>query len=263
MIIVQALLIAGVPASEIRTYPLDEHSVYTIRLGKDEPTTCVFPARVTALEGAGIGSRPDDHPSVLLYYQPGTEFFSLRPLQDHTTAALNVVYGGKVYVLRLTTGTEPDRAVVFLEQPLAGPNGRPLMPLALRALFDRAKYDGRIEAQYPELSPNIARARPGNTTLYPHFTVTVEEVFRFDAEDTVVLRTRFANSSDAAVHYDPNHLAVRVGDDVFPAELTDASGAIAPHSATHVCLAITGAPDGGRANLSVHEAFSIIVPPAP
>ena len=77
MIIVQALLIAGVPASEIRTYPLDEHSVYTIRLGKDEPTTCVFPARVTALEGAGIGSRPDDHPSVLLSYQPGTEFFSL------------------------------------------------------------------------------------------------------------------------------------------------------------------------------------------
>ena len=135
MIIVQALLIAGVPASEIRTYPLDEHSVYTIRLGKDEPTTCVFPARVTALEGAGIGSRPDDHPSVLLSYQPGTEFFSLRPLQDHTTAALNVVYGGKVYVLRLTTGTEPDRAVVFLEQPLAGPK-RPAAdaPGAARAL---------------------------------------------------------------------------------------------------------------------------------
>ena len=73
----------------------------------------MFPARVTALEGAGIGSRPDDHPSVLLSYQPGTEFFSLRPLQDHTTAALNVVYGGKVYVLRLTTGTEPDRPSSF------------------------------------------------------------------------------------------------------------------------------------------------------
>jgi len=30
-----------------------------------------------------------------------------------------------------------------------------------------------------------------------------------------------------------------------------------------VCLAITGVSDGGRANLSVHEAFSVIVPPAP
>jgi hypothetical protein len=263
MIVVQALLIAGVPASEIRTYPLDEHSVYTIRLGKDEPTTCVFPARVTALEGAGISSRPEDHPPVLLSYQSGQEFFSLRPLQDHTTAALNVIYGGRIYVLRLTTGAEPDRAVVFLEQPLAGQGGRPLGILALRALFDRAKYDGRIEAQYPELSSNIARARPGNTTLYPHFTVTVEEVFRFDAEDTIVLRTRFANPSEAAVHYDRNHLAVRVGDDVFPAALTDASGAIAPQSATHVCLAITGTPDGNRANLSVHETFSVIVPPTP
>ena len=263
MIMVQALLIAGVPASEIRTYPLDELSVYTIRLSKDEPTTCVFPARITALEVAGIGARPEDHPPVLLSYQPGTEFFSVRPLQDHATAALNLVYGGKVYVLRLITGVEPDRAVVFLEQPLAGPNGRPQGILALRALFDRAKYDGRIEAQYPELSPSIARARPGNITLYPNFTVTVEEVFRFDAEDTIVLRARFANHGDASVHYDPDHLAVRVEDDVFPAELTDASGAIAPRSTSHVCLAITGAPDGGRANLSVHEAFSVIVPPAP
>jgi len=263
MIIVQALLIAGVPASEIRTYPLDERSVYTIRLSKNEPTTCVFPARVTALEAAGVSSKPEDHPLVLLSYQSGREFFSLRPLADKATAALNVVYGGRIYALRLVTGPEPDRAVVFLEQPLAGPNGRPLSGLALRALFERAKYDARIEAQYPELASSLARTRPGTTTPYPHFTVTVEEVFRFDAEDTIVLRTRFANPTETAVHYDAGHLAIRVGEDLFPVVLTDASGAIPPKSQTQVCLAITGTPDGDRANLSVHETFSVVVPPAP
>lgn len=263
MIIVQALLIAGVPAAEIRTYPLDEHSVYTIRLSKSEPTTCVFPARVSALEGAGVSSKPEDHPQILLSYQPDREFFSLRPLRDQAKAALNVIYGGRIYALRLITGTDPDRAVVFLEQPLAGPNLRPLSGLALRALFDRAKYDARIETQYPELSSSLARTRPGTTTPYPHFTVTVEEVYRFDAEDTIVLRTRFANPTDEIVRYDANHLAVRVGDDLFPVVLSDASGAIPANGQTQVCLAITGAPDGNRANLSVNETFSVLVPPAP
>ena len=263
MIVVQALLIIGVPASEIRTYPLDERTVYTIRIAKDEPTTCVFPSRITALEGAGVGAKAEAHPPVLLYYQPGTEFFSLRAMQDQVTAALNVIYAGKVYVLCLTSAAEPDRAIVFLEQPLAGPATQPLSPLALRALLDRAKNDTRIQAQYPTLSSGIARARLGTVTAYPTFTVTVQEAFRFDAEDTVVLRTRFRNPGDAAVHYDREHLAVRVGADLFPAELSDASGAIPPQSATQVYIAITGAPDGGRANLSVHEPFSVVVPLTP
>jgi hypothetical protein len=38
----------------VRAYPLDERSVYTIRIGRDAPTTCVFPDAPTALEGAGV-----------------------------------------------------------------------------------------------------------------------------------------------------------------------------------------------------------------
>jgi hypothetical protein len=263
MIMVQALLIAGVPAAEIRTYPLDDRSVYTIRLSKDEPTTCVFPARLSALEGAGVAARADDNPPVLLSYQPGAEFFSVRALKDHATAALNVVFRGKVFVLCFVTGGEPDRAVIFLDEPLTGPAGRLRSTDTLRVLLDRAKLHERIGAQYPALAPALARAFPGTVTRYPAFVATVEEVFRFDAEDAIVLRVRFENPGAATVHYDRGKLAVRAGTDVFSAALTDASGAIPPQSATRVFIVIAGTPDGGRANLSVRETFSVIVPPAP
>ena len=39
MMMVLALLMIGVRASDFRTFPLDERSLYTIRLNRDEPTT--------------------------------------------------------------------------------------------------------------------------------------------------------------------------------------------------------------------------------
>ncbi len=263
MIMVQALLIAGVPASEIRTYPLDERSVYTIRLSKDEPTTCVFPGALRALIGANVSEKTDDHPAVLLSHEPGTEYFSLRALKDGATAALNVAFRGRVYALAFVTGGEPDRAVVFLDEPVAGAKGFRPGPDALRALLERARQFDRQVAQYPGMVPAIERTQPGNATPYPGFTATVESIVRFDAEDVLVFRVRLENSREVPLPYDPRGLAVRLGREFFPAALTDASGSIPAKGASDVYLVVSGAPDGGRANLSVRENFSVIVPPAP
>jgi hypothetical protein len=51
-----------------------------------------------------------------------------------------------------------------------------------------------------------------------------------------------------------------VGDDVYYASIVDASGIVPPKATATAFLAITGTPRGGRANLSVKNAFSIIVP---
>ena len=258
-----ALALGSAVSAAIRAYPLDERSVYAIRIGRDEPTTCVFPGPLTALEGAGVAAKADDSPAVLLSYQADAAFFSVRALRENASGALNVVFRGKIYALSFVTGGETDRTVTFLDEPLAGANRRPLDSSVIRALLDRAKQREKILAQYPALVSAIARAEPGSVTPYPTFTVTVEEVARFDAEDVLVLRLRFANPGNAPVRYDRQKLAVRVGTDVFPAALTDASGAIPPQSATCVYLALAGAPGGGRANLSVRENFSVLVPPAP
>jgi hypothetical protein len=87
MIMVQALLIAGVEAAEIRAYPLDERSVYTIRLAKGEPTTCVFPGPLKALVGANVSTKVDDAPGILLSHEAGTEYFSLRAVKDDAPPA--------------------------------------------------------------------------------------------------------------------------------------------------------------------------------
>lgn len=260
MIVVQALLMMGVQASDIRAYPLDERSVYTIRLAQNEPTTCVFPGPIKALVGANISSKREDRPGILLSHEPGTEYFSLRALQPDAVGALNIVFRGKIYALAFVTGTEPDQAVAFLDQPLVGAARAAPARETLQTLLDRAKQLGRLQNQYPGMASRIERAQPGTVIRYRNFTATVEEAARFDAEDVIVLRVKLANPGDKPVIYDPAALAVRVGHEVFPAALTEASGSIPPRAATQIYVVIAGAPGRGRANLSVRENFNVIVP---
>ena len=260
MIMVQALLIAGVEASQIRAYPLDERSVYSIRLSKGEPTTCVFPGPIKALVGANVSTKADDAPGILLSHEPGTEYFSLRALKDDATGALNVIHRGRVYALAFITAESADQAVVFLNESLVGAPHEQPAPENLRALLDRAKQLDRLKNLYPGMTSRVDRAQPGNVTHYRAFTATVEEVVRFDVEDVLVLRVRLESALDVPVPYDPQALAVRVGQEVYPATLAEASGAIPPKSAMQIHLVITGGPGRGRTNLSVRENFNVIVP---
>jgi hypothetical protein len=123
IIFVQAIAVAQAAAAEIRSYPLDERSVYTVRLSREEPTTCIFPGALKAIVGANVSTRIEDNPGVLLSHEAGTEYFSLRALKENATGALNVLFRGRVYALAFATATEADRAVMFLDEPFAGGNG--------------------------------------------------------------------------------------------------------------------------------------------
>ena len=249
-------------SSPIKSYPLDERTVYAIAVSQDEPTTCVFPEKLTALESANISLRPDERPAVLMSYQPGAPFFSVRALRPEAHAAVNVVFHGKVFVLNFATAVAPDRAVTFYDAPLASPARvtRPATPEILKSLIERAKNFAQLREQYPTLTQTIDHATPGSICFFKDFTVTVEDVFRFDAEDVLVFRVRFANAGDATVRYTPRSLAVRAGHTVYPVVLADASGVISPRREAEAFLAVAGAPEGGRANLSVKNVFSILVP---
>jgi hypothetical protein len=89
--------------------------------------------------------------------------------------------------------------------------------------------------------------------------VAVEEVFRFDPEDTLVFKLRIENKSDAPIYYQPQRLAARVGQNVYYPSIVDASGIVPPKAVTTAYFAITGSPTGSRANLSVKNGFNIIV----
>lgn len=264
MIALIALCLAEIARGSIRAYPLDDRTVYTVRIGRDAPTTCVFPGALTALEGANVSAKAEDSPAVLLSHQPGAEHFSLRALKADAGGALNVVFRGHVYVLSFAVDAEPDRVVNFLDQPLTGGDRAKAKPSPeiLRGLLERARQHARIAAQFPALASTIERSEPGTVTHYRGFSATISEVFRFEAEDALVFHARLENRGAAAIGYDADVLAVRVGADVHVAALTEASGAIPPNAVTQVWFVITGGIHGGRANLSVRETFSLIVPHA-
>ncbi len=267
LLILASALCAGAVAAEVRSvvkqFPLDERTVYEIPINSDSPTTLMFPSALTAIEAANVSANPDTPAPVLLAYTPGRSFFSVRALEPAARAAGNVVWKNKPYVIRFAVSAEPYGSVTFYEDELAGKSGglkRRGTPDVLLNLLDRAKGHALIALQYPEAAQQIEHAAPGNVTYYRDFRVTVEEVFRFDPEDTLVFRLRFENGGENEVIYQPQRVAARVGQNVYYASIADASGVIPPKATTTGFFAFTGTPRGGRANLSVKNLFSIVVP---
>ncbi len=247
----------------IKQFPLDERTVYEIPIGPDVPTTLMFPSALTAIEGANVSADPETPAPVLLAYTPGRYFFSVRAADPEAKAAVNVVWKNRTFVLRFFASKEPYGSVTFYDDALAGRSAslqRRVTPEVLLGLLDRAKSFRLVAQQYPEAVQQIEHAAPGDVTLYKDFRVTVEEVFRFDPEDTLVFKLKLENAGDSEVIYQPQRLAARIGQNVYHASIADASGIVPPQAATTGYFAITGTPHGGRANLSIKNRVSVIVP---
>lgn len=247
----------------IKQFPLDERTVYEVPISRDVPTTLMFPSAIMGLEGANVSASPDTPAPVLLAYTPGRYFFSVRALDPNAHAGVNVIWRNKTYVIRFAVSDQPYGSVTFYEDELTGRSAslqRRVTPEVLLGLLDRAKSFDLLQNQYPEAVQQIEHVSPGNVSYYRDFRVVVEEIYRFDPEDTLVFRLRFESTGDKEVIYQPQRLAVRVGEDIYYASIVDASGIVPPKAATAAFFAITGTPRGGRANLSVKNAFSIIVP---
>ena len=259
LILIHVVAAAHAAAAPTKSYPLDERTIYSVRLSREEPTTCVFPGALKAIVGANVSSKIEDNPAVLLSHEAGADYFSLRALRDNAAGALNILFRGRVYALSFSTTTEADRAVVFLDEPLNGGPPRKLSSEILRALIERARQQDRPAAQSPGMQVFTDRAQPGSVTAYRNFTATIESITRFEAEDALVFRVKLENSMAVAVPYDPQGLAIRLDREFFPAAFAEASGAIPARGISFAYLVIAGGP-AGRANLSVREEFSVIVP---
>ena len=260
-------------AQAIKSFPLDEHTVYHLKVGTDKVTTLVFPQPITALESSGITADPKTKAAMLLSYHAGDRFLSVRSLIAPANAVLNVIINRKVYVVELATDKEPFQSVTFYpaDEPPAQSTGQPNVgPSRLLSLLDKAKAYPLLAEQYPEMVSQIDKAEPFTRTLYRGFSVILTKVFRFDAEDALIFQVEFVNDTDQPICYVPQSLAVRVGSSVYWSALSDASGIIAAgekdpktgkitpgHS--HGYFVICGTPHGGRNHLSVQNSFNVLV----
>lgn len=260
-------------AQAIKSFPLDDQTVYHLKVGVDKVTTLVFPQSITALEGSGITGDPKTKAEMMLSYHAGDRFLSVRSVVNPATAVLNIIINRKVYVIELATDKEPFQSVTFYpaDEPPAQSAGQPNVgPSRLLGLLDKAKAYPLLAEQYPEMVSQIDQAEPFTQTLYEGFHVILTKVFRFDAEDALIFQVEFVNETDQPIYYVPQSLAVRVGSGVYWSALSDASGIMTageknPKSGqitpghSNGYFVICGTPHGGRNHLSVQNNFNVLV----
>ncbi len=98
--------------------------------------------------------------------------------------------------------------------------------------------------------------------------IQIEEAFRFNAEDTLVFRLVITNKMDAPLIYQPDSFTLRAGNRLYPQSISDGDGTVPPKGRSIVYFAVSGTPEGGRNELSLRNAFTVLVtrlspPPLP
>ena len=249
------------PTNPIQRLMLNPNAVTRIPVATDRLTTIRFPGPVSDLEASRIGIEPHPEALFLLSFQPGHAFFSLRALVARTNATLNVTWKGQTYVLEFVESRSPWLSVVFDPPPETRSGGTPqrTSPSRLLGLLDTAKAFGLLQHQHPAAVAGVEVARPNSLHDYGEYTIRIEEVFRFDPEDTLVFRIGVSNKTAAAIQFIPESLMVRAGSRVFFQSMSDATGMLRAGVEVPIYFAITGSADGFRNNLSPRNEFMVLL----
>jgi hypothetical protein len=138
----------------------------------------------------------------------------------------------------------------------------PVTPTRLLALLDKAKAYPLLKAYHSE---TVAEVEYRNFESEPrildctNYAVKIEEVFRFNPEDTLIFRVGVTNKTDRELRYAPNGFSLHVGERTYPQSISDASGDVPPHAEAPAYFAITGTPNGGRNDMSIKNDFFVIL----
>jgi len=132
----------------------------------------------------------------------------------------------------------------------------------LVGLLDKAKAYPLLKASHPEAVEQVDYVTYGEKPRvmnYNTFEVRLEEVFRFDPQDTLVFRIVLRNKTAKEILYKPQGFSLRVGERLYSQSISDASGVMPPKSDSPAYFAITGTPAGGRNDISVKNDFIVLL----
>ena len=254
------LLVQSLAANEIVQKPLDEFVIYNLPVAfKSGNTTVLFPSAISGLYAKSVAVQEQANADFLISFTPGNYYFTIRALRPEAKDHLTVIYNRKAYVLRLSASEKPFYAVTFFQD--ARPRGptRPVVPDRLLSLMDKAKAYPLFKKDYPDALAGVLHAAPNTANYYDNFKLWIRDVWRFEQEDTLIFRVDLENTSDGAIYYTPQDLAVRLEDRIYTQSIADASGVMPPKSITPAFFAITGNGDGGRNNLAPDNKWNVLV----
>lgn len=245
----------------IQKRTLDPMQVTRLHIARDRLTTVRFPGPISHIESALVATEPHPDARFLLSFHPGEAFFSLRALAAAAATSLNIVWKQQTFVLELMESPNPWLSVVFEEPPPVRRQASPgsISPARLLGRLDLAKSYALLRQQHPSAVAGIHASRPNTLRDYGDYTILTEEVFRFEADDTLVFRVGLRNKTRTPIQYLPASLMVRIGERVYYQSITDAGGVMPPGVDVPVYFALTGSADGTRADLSLKNDFFVLL----
>ena len=257
-------LIADAKDKTIQEYILDEQTVYVIPVAINRVTTISFPGPISAIDAAQVTIDPQKPAAFLIAHTKGSSFLSVRAEAKKATTNVNIRWNNKTYVIELVESDEPLLSVTFQNAPDASASApaEPVTPSRLLALLDKAKAYPLLKAYHSE---TVAQVEYRNFEKEPrildctNYAVKIDEVFRFNPEDTLIFRVGVTNESDKELRYAPNGFSLRVGERTYPQSISDASGVVPPHAEAPAYFAVTGTPNGGRNDMSIKNDFFVIL----
>ena len=248
----------------VQRVTLDERVVISVPVSTNRVTTISFPGPIAAIDAAGVTADGKTPGEFQLAHTKGSSFVSVRALARKAATNLNIRWNKRTYVFELVESDAPvlalnleDRATTEIVQPAPQ-----VTPTRLLALLDKAKAFPLLKKQQPDAVAGAEARTFGDEpqiTDFNDYEIRIEEVFRFNPEDTLVFHVTLRNKSDREIRYLPESFCVRVGNRLYYQSVSDAPGLLLPHAASTVYFAITGTPDGGRNELSLKNEFNVLV----
>lgn len=216
------------PLGVMRRVPLQSGIPYEIGIGT-MPTTIMMHAPIEAFQSEGITTTDRQIANVFLDHTPGTRFFSVKALAPGV-ADLNVLCHGEFYSFRFFLSSNPTRTLTILPPDSSSAKSfRPaLTPQRLYGLLQDAKTYFLVAQAQPGFSRDLQVAAPGTIQAAGTHRVVLDQVFRFEKDDTLCFRVIFLNDTFSALRYNPEQIAIRIGTDVHRPSFADLSGEMSP-----------------------------------
>ena len=260
------------PPEAIQRITLDERVVVTVPVATNRVTTISLPGPIAAIDAVGVTSDGKTPGQFQLAHTKGSTFLSVRALARKAATNLNIRWNKRTYVFELVESDTPvlalnleDRATTEVVQPAPQ-----VTPARLLALLDKTKAFPLLKKQQPDAVAGAEVRTFGDKPQIADFNdyeIRIDEVFRFNPEDTLVFHVTLRNKSDQEIRYLPESFCVRVGNRLYFQSISDAPGVLPACAASTVYFAVTGTPDGGRNELSLKNNFAVLVtrtsPPPP
>ena len=233
------------PIGTMRKALLQDSKPYEVGIGAI-PTTILMPAPIEAFEGNNISTTPGVPTIAFLQHTPGTRFFSVKAVIPGT-ADLNVIIGDAVFSFRFTFSMNPTRTLT-IEVPGKARAEKPArtVHITARRLYEitqDAKTYFTVAQQYPEFDRAIEVTTPGKIIEYPGYRLVIDQVFRFDRDDTLVFRVAFLNDTASPRYYKPAEIGLRIGRNIYWPSFAQVSGSMAPRVPARIAWDVS--PDVG------------------